>query len=213
MDQAGNQIPGLFSTITPLGGTRLSGGTPFAATVPIGASVDVQIQNYQNFIFSYWSDGTTDSPKRIVATGDITLTGVFGTQGLPVPPPPPAGQATLLYATKGANGAQLPGMFVTISFGGQVVSRFSPTYVYVPIGAQVTIAPTNSATNSTTGVVSTFDHWEDDPTAPHPRTVTVTANMTLVAIYAQTGGTAVAVATANPAYESTSAMGGTSGFR
>lgn len=197
----------MFTTVTPSGGTVQSGGTPFTAQVPQNAVCAVQVQNYQNFIFSFWSDGNTDSPRNVVATQNMTLIAVLGTNGLPIPPAPPAGMATLIYGTKNTLGSMFGGMFVTMSWAGTVTTRFSPTYVYVPIGASVTITPTTAATDQNTGIVSTFARWEDSTTAPQTRTIAVSGNMTLIAVYSQAAGTVAVGMTGD------SLLGATSGFR
>jgi hypothetical protein len=74
---AGTVITGLWTTLVSGGATIQSGYTTMTYTVTPGNQYTVTVSNYQNYVFSHWSDGSTNPNRIITPTQATTLVAYY----------------------------------------------------------------------------------------------------------------------------------------
>jgi hypothetical protein len=74
---AGTVITGLWTTLVSGGTTIQSGYTTMTFTVTPGNQYTVTVSNYQNYVFSHWSDGNTNPNRTITPTQAATLVAYY----------------------------------------------------------------------------------------------------------------------------------------
>ena len=116
-----------------MGVTVGNGNYPWGTEVQVGALAN------NGYRFLYWSDGTTDNPKRLVLDGDLWLIATFGTLEAVEPPDSPK---VKIYMIDGTLVVEAPagesvsvfntyGQMVFHRYGGQVSSAVS-TVLRIP---------------------------------------------------------------------------------
>lgn len=205
VNPTGGEIPGLFTVVTDQTGNVIAeGSSPLEVNIAPGTIVGIQVQNYQNYVFSYWQDTfSIDNDRITTIAGNTVLTAVYSTTGIPVLPPSTGGNVVLTVASIDQNGLPLPGMSVSVTAGTLIVnSGFTPLLSQIRTGSVVTVTATKSFTDNdpaspTFGREIVFDRWTDGNLS-NVRNVTVNDNVTITAIYSSTGGSPIPPANSTP---------------
>jgi hypothetical protein len=119
--------------------------------------------------------------RSIVGLATITLILVIGMQRVPA-----FGQSTsnfvLTVNTQYSNGQSLSGLWTTLTQNGQVVaSGFSPVQFTLVSGQQYVVAVSDYQT-------TVFDHWQDTGSTSASRTISITQNTAITALYKSASG-------------------------
>lgn len=77
VDLSGAVITGLWTTLVSGGTTIQTGYTTMTFTVTPGNQYTVTVSNYQNYVFSHWSDGSTNPNRVITPTQAATLVAYY----------------------------------------------------------------------------------------------------------------------------------------
>lgn len=74
VDQSGNEINEMYTTVSSEDMMMLkSGFTPLVFTGDTGSPYAVAAEDYGNFIFNHWDNGSTDRIRNITSIGDTTI--------------------------------------------------------------------------------------------------------------------------------------------
>ncbi|MDG6996406.1 MAG: YncE family protein, partial [Nitrososphaerota archaeon] len=128
IDTNGDQIPGYYTVLFESGQPVTTGFSPMTFVLNNGESYAVQVQNYGNYVFDYWSDnGSTNQTRTISIASDTTLTAVYRN----VNSPPPSTNSLIKVSTELANGTEVDGLYTaTFQNGIQLQYGFS-TYSFI----------------------------------------------------------------------------------
>lgn len=72
-DLSGNEIPGLYTTVQLGGQVMASGFTPLSFQATPGSNYTVTVDNYENYNFDYWANGSASSSITIAPTSSMEL--------------------------------------------------------------------------------------------------------------------------------------------
>lgn len=76
---SGNTFSGMWTVIKSGGSTVASGYTTFHYTAQSGTTYKVTVSNYQNYVFSHWSNGSTNPTITVTPTQSTTLVAYYNT--------------------------------------------------------------------------------------------------------------------------------------
>jgi len=79
-DSSGNPINGMWTELhSSNGNTIATGFTPFSFMVTPGSQYTIHVENYQNYVFSHWWNGSTDLNRTFTPTKNIVFTAYYNT--------------------------------------------------------------------------------------------------------------------------------------
>ncbi|MDE1862524.1 MAG: fibronectin type III domain-containing protein [Thaumarchaeota archaeon] len=79
VDLSGNAFSGMWTVVKSGGNTVATGYTPFQYAAQSGNTYTITVDNYQNYVFSHWSDGSTNPTRTVTPTQDTTLVAYYST--------------------------------------------------------------------------------------------------------------------------------------
>ncbi|MDG6998338.1 MAG: spherulation-specific family 4 protein [Nitrososphaerota archaeon] len=164
-DLSGNQISGMWTTVSSNGATTQTGYTPVSFSAAVGNSYTVCVSNYGNYVFDHWSDGTTNSCDTITPNQSTSMEAYYST-----------GSASLTVQSEDLSGSTMSGLWTTISSNGVSVDSGYTTISYTGnVGQTYTVCVSNYGSY-------TFNHWSDGSTNSCD-TVTLSSSTSLTAYY------------------------------
>ncbi|HJU13103.1 MAG TPA: fibronectin type III domain-containing protein [Candidatus Nitrosotalea sp.] len=90
-DLGGNEITGMYMELQNSKGRDISTAySPAKFTVTSGKNYIVYANDYQNFVFDHWDDGSNDPARSITPTQPMTLVAYYSTGGTATVPTPPS---------------------------------------------------------------------------------------------------------------------------
>jgi hypothetical protein len=184
-DLNGNAVTGMWTTVQQSGVQIDSGFTPLSFNAQQGSTYQVTVANYKNSIFNHWEDGSTSSSRTITATQPTTLTAYYSTGSTSSPSPSPTPTptpttASLTINTQDSAGNAMTGYYTTLSQNGNTVSTaFSPATFTLNSGQSYTVEVQDYGNYA-------FDHWLDTGSTTRDRTVSISSNTQLTAVYKNT---------------------------
>ena len=91
-DLSGNEITGMYMELQNPNGYDVSARySPASFTAASGRQYVLYANNYQNFVFNHWDNGSTDPSRPIETSQSITVTAYYSTGGGATPPMSPTG--------------------------------------------------------------------------------------------------------------------------
>ena len=168
-DISNNALTGYYITIDSNGSTIKSGFTPLTYIGSTGGTYVVTAHDYGTVVFDHWDDGSTSATRQITLNSDETITAYYRT---------PQATWTLTVGSQDSAGNVISGYSATLfdSSGRAVAGGFTPATFTLNTGQQYSVGMGDFGTY-------TFDRWSDESTA-NPRSISITANTQLTAIYA-----------------------------
>jgi hypothetical protein len=79
---SGVQFTGMWLEVTANGNTVASGYTTLTFVATVGVAYTVSMSNWNNYVFAYWSNGSTNPVRTITPAQATTLTACYNTGGL-----------------------------------------------------------------------------------------------------------------------------------
>lgn len=79
VDSSGTAFSGMWTVITSNGQKVASGYTAFKYSSQTGNTYQVTVSNYQNYVFSHWSNGSTNPTITVTPTSNTTLVAYYST--------------------------------------------------------------------------------------------------------------------------------------
>ena len=79
VDLSGTAFNGMWTVVNSHSTTLATGYTPFSYSAQSGNTYTVTVANYQNYVFSHWSDGSTNPTRMITPTQNTTLVAYYST--------------------------------------------------------------------------------------------------------------------------------------
>ena len=183
-DLAGNTITGYYTTIESGGSTVQTGFTPLSFAANTGDTYTVAVQDYGNFVFDHWENGSTIRARTLTYGSDVVLTAHY--RDTTAPP----GVPTLVVESLSPDN-KVRNMWVFVEEEGNIIQEgFSPLWVEIEPGNTYTVT-----VNDYQGL--TFSHWEDG-SEERSRTVTPSERTTIIAHYTTLESAAQAEETSTP---------------
>jgi hypothetical protein len=150
----------------------------------------VAVHDYGNFVFDHWKDSGSKSKDRSISINSNTqLTAVYRNTNEPSPPPTPTptptpqptpqptGQSALMVSTFDSNNKQISGYYTTLSKGSQLITTgFSPTKFVLDNGQAYTVGVQDYGN-------FVFDHWKDTGSKTRNRSISISSDTSIIAIY------------------------------
>ena len=166
-DLAGSGFNGMWTTISKGGIVIKTGYTPLSFSATSGASYQVTVSNYGNYVFDHWNGGSTSATRTISVTTEATLIAYYGTGSK---------QVNLTVRSAQLSGTVYSGMWTTVSQGSTTVKTGFTSLSYT--------AQTGSSYQVTVADYANylFDHWENGSTS-RTRTVTPSSDTVITAYY------------------------------
>ena len=167
LDQTGNAVTGMWTTISQNGNTISTGYTPMTVSLSSG-TYSVTASDYGQMIFSHWQDGSTSRTKTINLAVNTALTAYYNNGQVST-------KHSLTVSSLDQNGNAVTGMWTTISQNGNTISTgYTPMTVSVSSGTySVTAADYDQMI---------FSHWQDGSTS-RTKTINLAVNTALTAYY------------------------------
>ncbi|HYL65689.1 MAG TPA: fibronectin type III domain-containing protein [Nitrosopumilaceae archaeon] len=104
VDLSGNAFTGMYIELENSNGVVMASGfTPASFSAISGQQYIVFANNYQNFVFNHWDDGTTSQARPITPTQTVTLTASYSTGTAPTAPGAPTGLTANTVSTSQIN--------------------------------------------------------------------------------------------------------------
>jgi glucose/arabinose dehydrogenase len=168
-DTTGKSVTGMYTTLSQNGQTLATGFTPVTFSLTSGQQYLVTVSDYGQIFFDHWADnGSTNPSKTISITQNTVLTAVYRVQSTPV---------SLTVTTQDTTGKALTGMWTVLSQGGTTVATgFTPVTFTLNSAAQYSVGMGDYRTYF-------FDHWQDTGSLSNTRSLSITTNSQLVAVY------------------------------
>jgi len=166
-DVAGNLFNGMWTTISKDGSVIKTGYTPLSFSALSGATYQVTVANYGNYVFDHWDSGSTSSTRSVSASKDTTITAYYSTGPK---------QVKLTVKSAYLSGTVYNGMWTTVSQSGATLTTGYTAMSYTAQSGssyQVTVADYQNYV---------FDHWDNGSTS-RTRTITPTQDTVLIAYY------------------------------
>jgi spherulation-specific family 4 protein len=170
-DLNGASFSGIWTTIKNSDGTVLKTGyTPLSFTAKSGATYQVTVSNYGNYVFDHWDNGSTSSTRTITVSKDTTLTAYYSNAPK---------QVSLTVKSAGLTGSSISGLWVEIysSTGSLLKTGYTPLSYTVNSGQSYTVIMGEWQNY-------VFDHWDNGSTSK-ARTVTINQDTSITAYYKQ----------------------------
>jgi hypothetical protein len=76
------QFTGMWLEVTANGKTISKGYTTLTFTATVGVAYTIRMSNWNNYVFAYWDNGSTNSVRTMTPTQSATLTAYYNTGGL-----------------------------------------------------------------------------------------------------------------------------------
>jgi hypothetical protein len=188
-DSAGNRIDGYYTTLSQGGSVIKADFTVASFTLDNGQPYTVTVHDYGQYAFDHWSDtGSKTKGRAITISQDTSITAVYrNVNGDPAPTPDPtpspdpspapSGQSSLTVTTFDSHDVQINGYYTTLSKSGQTLKTgFSPVTFTLDNGQNYVVAVQDYGSYA-------FDHWKDTGSKTRDRTITITSNTQLAAVY------------------------------
>jgi glucose/arabinose dehydrogenase/PKD repeat protein len=198
VNMSGNAISGYYTTISSGGTTVQTGYTPLTFTGTLGATYTVSVQDYGDFVFDHWDNGSTTRARTLTLNADTTVTASYRNVAAPV----------LTVRSADMSGNPISGYYTTVYSGGSAAGTgFTPFTFTGSAGATYTVSIADYGSY-------VFDHWENGSTT-RARTLTLNSNTEVTAHYRSTATRTLSVTSAdmsnNPltGYYTTVSSGGT----
>ena len=169
-DLTGASISGMWTTIKRSDGTTLKTGyTPLSFTAQSGATYQVTVSNYNNYVFDHWDNGSTSSTRKITVSKATTLTAYYSTGPKEV---------NLTIKSAGLTGNSISGLWVEIYSGSSLLKTGFTPLSYTVKSGQSYIVTMGEWQNYI------FDHWDNGSTS-RSRTISLSQDSTITAYYKQ----------------------------
>ena len=171
-----SNVPGLQVNLDGIPET-----TPYSFVGVVGfnrtiAAPNPQTFNGQSYGFNSWSDGGAATHSILTPSINTTYTASFS---LVTPPPPSTSRLTIMSQDL-TTGSPITGMWTVLNQGStRVATGFTPSTFNLSSGVSYSIGVGNYGS-------LVFDHWLDNGSAGQPRTINISADTTLTAIYRST---------------------------
>jgi hypothetical protein len=167
---SGTSIGGFWTSLWQNGQVIASGYTPINFTLVSGQQYAVRASGFGQYFFDHWQDnGSTNSTRTVTITQNTAIVGIYR-----------ADVKTLTVNAQLTGGSALNGIVVSLSQNGQSVgSNLTPGLFTANTGAQYTISVSGTSQY-------TFDHWVDNSSTNPSRSLTVTQDTTLTAVFQRT---------------------------
>jgi hypothetical protein len=164
VDSDGNSLDGYFTTLSQDGSQIQSAFSPAAFSIDSGATYEVSVADYGDYVFSRWDDGSTSRTRTISGGDPTTLTAYYTTN-----------QATLTVSSEDVSGDTITGLWTVIKKDGTTVETgYTPlSYTGEPGTYEVTVSDYENYE---------FDHWDNDSTS-NTRRLSVSGEVELTAFY------------------------------
>ena len=178
-DTSGNPITGYWTVLYDgsNGSVQRTSFTPATFTLTAGLPYQIGMGNYGSYYFDHWEDNlSTTNPRSISLSTNTVLTAVYRTSPLP---PPPSNTYTLAVQSVDTAGNAINGYWTVLYDGtnGNVLkTSFTPAFFSLNSGQQYRIGMGNYGSYY-------FDHWEDNLSTTNSRSVSITGDTTLTAVY------------------------------
>jgi hypothetical protein len=175
-DMAGTQINGYYTTLSQ--NTDVTTDFTVATfTLNNDQAYTVSISDYGQYIFDHWKDTNSKTRDRSISiTSNTELSAIYRNVNDPNPPPPPTGQSSLTVTTYDATNKQINGYYTTVSKDGKAASGFSPAKFTLNNGQTYVVSVSDYG-------AFVFDHWKDTNSKTRDRSISITSNTELSAIY------------------------------
>ena len=163
----GYQFNGQYTVIkNSTGGVLKTGYTPITINATNGTKYNVNVQNYQQYVFDHWDGGSISAYRDIVPLKNTTLTAYFKT---PV---------TLTVKSVDLYGRTISGYHTVIrSSTGQILASGYTPFIFTTGSTGVTYTAKVDNFNNVN-----FTHWDTGSTS-NPRTITPVRATTIFAYY------------------------------
>jgi hypothetical protein len=165
-DMSGNAIAGLLTTVSSNGNVVASGYTPFEFNGTTGAQYTVAVSNYGGDLFNHWENGNNNPSRTLSLTQSMTITASYSTSA----------SASIKVESTTLSGANLPGLWTTVTYNGNVVVSGYTSLSYSGVPGNIYTVCIGNYGNYT------FSHWDNLSTNPC-RAVTLSQNILLTASY------------------------------
>lgn len=192
------EIPGYYATLSQNGVVVAAGFTPATFDVAAGETYEILVYDYGSYFFNYWQDSSEPRQRTITAqqSGEEVLTAAYGTSSAaeqpgetttdPVPPEEPEETAEpadpmpslMVWSREGHTGGRIDGYYAVLTRqdNGNIVTSFTPTSFELNSGVQYAISVYDYGQY-------VFDHWSDTGSTARERTVSLTSDAEVTAIY------------------------------
>lgn len=160
LDQNGNAVNGMWTTVSQNGAVVSTGFTPLTFSLASG-SYSVTVANYGQLTFSHWPDGSTSSTRTVNLNSDASITAYYNNGQAAQPT-----TTTISVTTADSSGHALTGYYTTLSdsSGNVLQTQFSPAAFTVNTGQSYQVQVADYGQYK-------FSHWQDGSTS---RSITVT---------------------------------------
>lgn len=169
-DISGNPLTGYYAVISSAGSVVQTGFTPLVFQGQLGTTYQMQVQDYGNFVFDHWEDGSIERTRTVSFDSDTILTAYYVDISAPSD-----GVVTIKAAS--LDGQQQLHMWTVVQQGTSAVQSG-----FTPMRLQLDPATSYSVTVSDYQNL-VFDHWEDGSTE-RTRVFTPSTGITMTAYYA-----------------------------
>jgi hypothetical protein len=177
----GTEISGYYSALYDSAGSMVgSGYSPATYTLTNGQSYTVEVDGYGSCNFDHWADNANTNPLRSISISSNTqLTAVYNCGTSSGGGGGGGGTtSTLTLNTQDLTGATITGYYSALrsSAGNVVATGYSPTTYTLTDGSTYTIEVDGYGSCN-------FDHWADTGSTSYLRTISISSNTQLTAVY------------------------------
>jgi hypothetical protein len=201
-DATGNTINGYYTTLSQNGNLISSGYSTVTFSLAGSQSYTVSVQDYGDYVFDHWKDtGSKNRDRTISISSDTSIVAVYRNVNSPASSSTPSstpsstssgGHSSLTISSENSQGNSISGYYTTLSQNGAVITTgFTVVTFTLDNGQTYTVSVQDYGDY-------VFDHWKDTGSKNRDRTISISSDTNIVAVYRNINGDSSSTSSPSP---------------